>query len=241
MRSDISENEKTSLIDTGLDTKNAVQANTEANTEELTSIDNNYLINAIDTCIKDYEIENSVDIMSIKQLQFNHVLETICSRIIKPLRIDFKDIDSLYRIADIYLSICRKYNKTSSLYGYSIISNIPYSILNNNKNNIRYSVYIDIDNNYRVIDSIGINLYRLTHKGNNVVELFNTDYIMLTKKILADREHALTDKTEDGSVMALALGKIEYTWIESAKEKIQVNIMEKYQLPSDLIDKYSDN
>lgn len=232
---------KTSLLNTGLDTENAIQTNTEADTEELTSIDNNYLINAIDTCIKDYEIENSVDITSIKQLQFNHVLETICNRIIKPLRIDFKDIDTLYRIADIYISLCRKYNKTSSLYGYSIISNIPYSMLTNNTSNNRYTVYIDIDNNYRVVDSIGINLYRMKHRNNNIIELSNSDYIMLTKKILADREHALTDKTEDGSVMALALGKIEYTWIESAKEKIQVNIMEKYQLPSDLLDKYSDN
>lgn len=235
---DVLKDDKKTML---LDTENAVETNTEANTENITVIDNNYLINAIDSCIKNYEMENSIDITSIKQLQFNHVLETICNRIIKPLRIDFKDIDTLYRIADIYISLCRKYNKTSSVYGYSIISNIPYSILKSNTNNVRYSIYIDMDNNYRVIDSLGISFYRIKHKGNNIIELFNTDYTLLTKRILADREHALTDKTEDGSVMALALGKIEYTWIESAKEKIQVNIMEKYQLPSDLIDKYSDN
>ena len=241
MKTAIKDDRKTSLLDMAIDTESAIETNTEANTENISVIDNNYLINAIDSCIKDYEIENSVDITDIKQLQFNHVLETICNRIIKPLRIDFKDIDSLYRIADIYISLCRKYNKTSSLYGYSIISNIPYCMLTNNTSNNRYTVYIDIDNNYRIIDSIGINLYRMKHRNNNIIELSNSDYIMLTKKILADREHALTDKTEDGSVMALALGKIEYTWIESAKEKIQVNIMEKYQLPSDLIDKYSDD
>ena len=78
MRDAIKDDIKTRLLDTAIDPENTIETNTEADTEEIQTIDNNYLINAIDSCIKDYEIENSVDITSIKQLQFNHVLETIC-------------------------------------------------------------------------------------------------------------------------------------------------------------------
>ena len=200
------------------------------------------LKNNILDCISNYELENNISVLSIKQLQWNSVLETIAIRIIKPLHINFKDIDLLNTIADIYLSICRFYNKTSSLYGYSIISTIPYNTLISYRNNSeKNSIYIDIDNNNRVINNKGLMQYRIKHNNNRIIELFNTDYIELAKRIAADREHALTDRTEEGSVMSLALGKIEFSWIESAKEKMQVETMQNYTLPQDILKEYSEN
>ena len=101
-------------------------------------------------------------------------------------------------------------------------------------------LYIDSVNN-KVLDNIEIDIYKQLHKEAVIIKASKDIYTEIIKKIEQDRQHALTDKAENGSVMSLALGKIEYGWIESAKEKIQVEMLENYRLPTDLIDKYSDN
>ena len=204
-------------------------------------INQKYLKNRIIECIKQYEIEFNVNVSEIKQIQWNSVLEYIGENVIKALNVDIRNIDVMNTICTIYLSICRMYLKTSSIYGYSLISCIPYSTLLSYKNGNTYSVYIDIDNDYTEIESKSINVYRMHHKNNRILELSNTYYSGMIKRISADREHGLTDKTEDGSIPSLALGKIEFGWIESAKEKLQVEIAQKYTLPKDILKEYSEN
>ena len=199
-----------------------------------------YIRSQIYSCISEYEIEFNCSVQSLKQLQFNHVLEYLCNRVIKPLDIDYKNPDIIYNYSEIYISICRYSNKSTSLYGLSIFLNIDYHLLYSLKDSKIYSIYYDCTNK-RYIEKNSINNYRYYHKDSKIIELPNNLFKQVYEKIRADREHALTDKTEDGSVMSLALGKIEYSWIESAKEKIQVETIQKYQLPQDILKKYSDN
>lgn len=195
---------------------------------------------AIEQYKQEYNYSDS-ELELMKQLKWNSVLEYIGENVIKTLNIDIRNIDIMNSICTIYLSICRMYLKTSSIYGYSLISCVPYSTLLSYKNGNTYSVYIDIDNDYTEIESKSINVYRMHHKNNRILELSNTYYSGMIKRISADREHGLTDKTEDGSIPSLALGKIEFGWIESAKEKIQVQEYEKYRLPTDIIKELTDN
>lgn len=225
--------------------ENAVQTNTDgvqSDIDGLQGIDKEYLKTRITEAIQDYETEENVDCKAIKQLQWNAVLEYIADTVIKPMRLNIKDSEVCMILAKIYLSICHQNLKSSSLYGYSILSCIPYSVLLNSNKNNNY-IYIDIDNDYRYIDSKAIALYRSVdkYKGNHIIKVFNDTYTGIAKMITEDREHCLTDKTEDGSIPSLALGKIEFGWIESAKEKIQVQEYEKYRLPSDIIKELTDN
>ena len=121
----------------------------EVNTEALTAIDETETRNRIESAIEDYKIEFNTDVTSLKQLQWNSVLEYIYNNAIKPMRIDYRQVQSLITLCDIYLSICRMYNKTSSVYGYCIYSNIPYSSITAYKYNIKAikDIYIDITKN----------------------------------------------------------------------------------------------
>lgn len=219
------------------------QESTEAQAENITAsvIDKNYLKTRIIDCIKEYAIEYEIDIYSLKQLQWNSVLEYISDRVIKPIRIDYRNTDNIINLYMVYQSVCRLYNKSTSVYGYSIISSISYSTLMSYKDKTIHDTYIDIDNDYYCIDSMGINNYRLQHKDNKIIALPNTAYSQVVKMATLDREHCLTDKTEDGSIPSLALGKIEFGWIESQKEKMQVEMIQKYTLPQDILKEYSEN
>ena len=118
--------------------------------------------------------------------------------------------------------------------------NAPYSTIMGNSNK-SYNIYIDTTENI-IVDNDIINFYRINHSNNNIISVSNDIYRSLRKMIDMDRQHGLTDKAENGSVMSLALGKIEYGWIEGKDKQLQAQILEqKYALPSDLIDKYSDN
>ena len=137
---------------------------------------------------------------------------------------------------------------------YRFPDTIQYTIFRNKYKGIKYEeevnkystnkqlkdLYIDISNN-KVLDEIEIDIYKQLHKESVIVKSSKDIYTDIIKKIESDREHALTDQAENGSVMSLALGKIQYGWIESAKEKIQVEMLENYRLPGDLLSKYSDN
>lgn len=208
--------------------------------DDISAIDKTYIENAVIDVLRDYETIYNVDIESLKQIRFNHVLQYISDRIIKPLKIDYRNPYILYSISEVYISICRLCSKSVSLYGLSIFLNVDYRLLYSLKDNKAYSLYYDTDNNI-YIDSTTINNYRYKYKEHKIIELPNNLFKQVCDKIKAEREHMLTDKTEDGSVMSLALGKIENGWIESQKEKLQVETMQKYQLPADILKKYSDN
>lgn len=216
--------------------ENGIETISEAYTRE-------YLQNVIENAIDAYTERYNIDVLSISQRQWNHTLKYIYENAIKPLRIDYRNVIVLNMLVDIYLSLTALYNKSSSVYGFCIYIGIPYTTLINNKyssNNQIKDVYIDTTNN-KVLDSIEIDIYKQLHKESVIVKSSKDIYTDIIKKIESDREHALTDQAENGSVMSLALGKIQYGWIESAKEKIQVEMLENYRLPGDLLSKYSDN
>ena len=211
----------------------------EVNTEALTAFDEKTIRNAINTAIENYKLEYDTDIYSLTQIQWNHTLEYIYNNALMPYRIDYRNTELLYNIAKLYLSTCRLYNKSSSVYGLSLITNIPYSVLVNTKSS-KYNIYIDTDNNI-VIDNNRIAFYRYNNPNIHCIEIPNNTFSEVAKMVLQDRQHALADKAENGSVMSLALGKIEYGWEEGKRAQLQAEQMENYRLPSDLIDKYSDN
>lgn len=204
--------------------------------EELTAIDKSYLERRIEECIDEYKTVYKTDIFSYTQIQWNHVLDYVYKHCLYQLRIDYRNIELLDIIADIYINICRMYNKSSSLYGYSIITGIDYYIFKDNRSKNRM-IYYDIDKNI-LLDADSVIVHKIKYSCNTIIQLSNEPFIRIVKKLSSDREHSLTDKAENGSVMSLALGKIEYGWIESAKERKQLEIMEKYALPTDIMSKY---
>ena len=202
-----------------------------------------YILNRSEELIEEYEKTNNIDVLSITQLQWNYVLYYLCKNIfvLNGKRIlDYSNIDLLDSIADIYIyELCQKYNKSVSLNGFCTYTGINYNtVLSWYNGNSRQYIYIDTVTN-TVLDYSQKDLYLIQHKDANIIEIPNHKYKDLVKKIKIQREHNLTDKTESGSIMSLALGKIEYGWIESAKERKQLEIIEKYTLPSDLLQKYS--
>ena len=204
----------------------------------------NFLKNQIESAREMYQDIYNVSVDKVSQRRFNHVLKYIYDNAIYPLNIDYRNIVLLNNLCNIYLNyICPVSNKSSSVYGFCIFIGIPYTSLINNKystNKQLKDLYIDISNN-KVLDEIEIDIYKQLHKESVIVKSSKDIYTDIIKKIESDREHALTDQAENGSVMSLALGKIQYGWIESAKEKIQVEMLENYRLPGDLLSKYSDN
>ena len=204
----------------------------------------NFLKNQIENAIELYQDIYNIAVDKVSQRRFNHVLKYIYDNAIYPLNIDYRNIVLLNNLCNIYLNyVCPISNKSSSVYGFCIFIGIPYTSLINNKyssNKQLKDLYIDISNN-KVLDGIEIDIYKQLHKESIIIKSSKDIYTDIIKKIESDREHSLTDQAESGSVMSLALGKIQYGWIESAKEKIQVEMLENYRLPSDLLNKYSDN
>lgn len=188
-----------------------------------------YIENRIADIIENYSVKYSCNVREIKQLQWNDVLLHIYKNLFsynEKRIVNYNDIDFLNYIADIYISICFRYSKSTSLYGYSIYSGITYSIIKNwNTDTVRSVSYIDTDNNI-MIEYGNIALYKALHPGNKVIEISNHLYYGLCKKIVESRQHSLTDMTENGSIPALALGKIEYGWIEGKDNQLKAALLE---------------
>ena len=203
-------------------------------------LSDDYIRKRLEDGISQYETIYNVDVISISQRQYNHVLRYLYETVIKPMRIDYKNMSIINSICDSYIFFTSQHKKTTSINGFSILLGIPYTTLKNNKytENNNVFIYIDIDKNI-VVEEYTLESYRILNPNSRIISVPNHTFRSVCQKISADREQSLTDKTEDGSIMSLALGKIEFGWIESAKEKKQVEMMEKYVLPSDLLQKYS--
>lgn len=205
------------------------QVETGSVIETVNITDREYIENRVDTEINNYSIEYGIDIENTRQLKWNNVLDYINRHLFRNKDksiIDYKDILLLNMLADIYIQTCYKYNKSTSLYGYSIFIGINYNTIyawNNNRS--RNLMYIDIDSN-TVIDNDIVGAYKIKYPNRNIVEIPNNEYTQLTKKIADSRQHALTDQVENGSVMSLALGKIEYGWIEGKDKQLQAAALE---------------
>jgi len=210
--------------------------------EHIADNDITYYENRITEAIEDYKRENNIDsITSLKQLQYNSVLiyigKTVFTYNGKKL-LNYRDIQLLYDLLSIYCNISNRFNKTISVIGFSYFINLDISVLSKWKHGTnRSTIYYDIDTN-KIIDSSSITLYRMHYADHSIMELSNNLYSNLVKKIDQLREDQLKNKTEDGSIPALALGKIEYSWIEGGEKQLQAKLIESYVQPSNLLDKY---
>ena len=188
-----------------------------------------YIENRIEEIIDNYNIKYNCNVQNIKQLQWNDVLLHIYKDLFSyngNRIVNYNDIDFLNYIADIYIAICYRYSKSTSLYGFCIYSGISYGIIKdwNNSNN-RNIFYMDMDNN-TMIEYSNVTVYRILYPDHKIVEVLNTIYSRLAKKIVESRQHALQDMTENGSIPALALGKIEYGWIEGKDNQLKAALLE---------------
>ena len=210
--------------------------------ETVNDKDINYWENRIESAIEDYKHENNIDdIKALSQLEFNALLIYIGKSVFKVNNrniLDYRDIILIDKILDIYIRVCYRYKKSVSIYGFSYFIAIDYSTLNRwNNNSNRDTLYYDVDNNIYIYNG-SITFYKMHNPNLNIVEMPNTMYSALCKKIKTVREHCLTDKTEDGSIPSLALGKIEYGWVEGRDKQLQTKLLESYIAPSNLLDKY---
>lgn len=210
--------------------------------DNLSDIDIGYIKNRVNETINMYHVlYPDRDIYVMKQLQFNSVLIYIRDTVFivngKSI-LDYRDIELLLAITDLYISVCFEYIKSVSIYGYSLFTGINYNTLMKWNKNINSHVYIDTVNNIVIDSSNEVYAYKLKYPDCNVIEVPNTQYSMICQKIRVTREHALADKAEDGSVMSLALGKIEFGWQEGKLAQMQANILENYRKPSEILTNY---
>ena len=244
----------TSQVIFDLKSADSLPANQDPQTMTAAETDFNYYKNRIDGAIAQYEIENGVSVKEIKKTEWNAVLIYIYQNVFKLDRKQniqkykykpYNDSELMLLLCDYYIYLCYLYNKPINIMGYNHMLNLSDMYLNRyskdkyNTNNT--DIYIDIDNNNKYINSNSIELYKSIYNNHNIIRMPNDTMLTIKKKLVYNSERAIEDMALDGSVMALAVGKIKHGWIESAKEKIQVEMLENYRLPSDLIDKYSDN
>ena len=174
------------------------------------------------------ECHPDIDIYAMKQLTWNSVLIYIkkCIFILNGKSVlNYNDYELLENVADIYMELCYRYNKSISLYGYSLFTGIAYTTLLDWENNVhRHNIYIDMHNN-TLIPNSELSVYKMHNPEADIIEIPNNKYSTIVKKLRIAREHTLTDKAEDGSVMSLALGKIEYGWIEGRDNQIKADLL----------------
>lgn len=207
-----------------------------------------YWKNRINECISSYEIDNGVSVRDIKKVQWNAVLIYIYNHVFKRAAdpktnsrksiIKYSDIQFLNSLCDYYIYICLSNNKDVSVNGFSYMTGIPLSTLGKWKNsNTRNTIYIDSDTD-TVIENNIVNRYRIAYPEHNIVEISNNDYSNISKKLYQAREHTLADLALDGSVMSLALGKIEYGWIEGKDKQLQADLLQQRINGTDLLTDY---
>lgn len=103
---------------------------------EIVNFDETTVSNKINSLIEQYKVDNDIDnINKLTQLEFSALLDYIADSYIKPLNLlKLKDNDgSQYDmnkcciLLDIYIKLCKKYNKVVDDLGYLSISGIKYS------------------------------------------------------------------------------------------------------------------
>ena len=71
-----------------------------------------------------------------------------------------------------------------------------------------------------------------------MLKISNNAYSGIAEKLSAAREHTLADLALDGSVMSLAIGKIEYGWIEGKDKQLQADLLQQRINGTDLLTDY---
>jgi len=233
---------------TDLQPENGSAPAAAAGSAEIVSADITYFKNRILECISEYEIENNVKVKEIKKTEWNAVLIYIYNHVFKRIsdphkniqknNIDYSNIDLLLDIADFYIYISLLNNKDVSINGFSYLTGIPlYTLKRWKTGKYKSYVYMDLNTN-RVIDNNTADKYISAYKDHTVIKISNSDYMLISEKLNAAREHTLADLALDGSVMSLALGKIEYGWIEGKDKQLAAEMLQQQLDGKDLLSDY---
>ena len=112
-----------------------------------------------------------------------------------------------------------------------------YTLLCWQQGKTRDRIYID-NTTGKVIEHNQIDCYKRLHPAADIIEILNTAYSDMTKKLTAERQESLKSITLDGSIPALALGKIEYGWEEGKRAQIAAELLENSRTAADLLQEY---
>ena len=216
--------------------------------DDTSKADINYYINRIQDAINEYSAEHENEsIYKLSKTRWNAVLIYIYNKVFKPIVIKreksiipYKDINLLNELADYYIYLCNEYNKDISVSGYCKLIGISYMTLkewNIKKNRSVY--YIDLDNNNYMVADNEIKTYQLTYPNHRLVQVPNSLHTEIIKKLTVEREQSLKSITLDGSIPALALGKIDFGWIEGGLQQRQAELLDNYTAPTELLDSYT--
>lgn len=204
-----------------------------------------YYKNRILSALEEYRAINDIeDLHRISKTRWKAALRFVYESVFKPegkqrrkSALPYDDAELLDGIADIYISLCNEYEKDISLYGYSILTGISYEALHSWTKGIKDTLYYDSATN-STIRSNTVQSYRIEHPTADIIELPKTVFTDITKKLSAGRQESLRSLSLDGSIPALALGKIEYGWIEGGLQQKQAELIEQSRAAADLLQEY---
>lgn len=128
----------------------------------------NTVCNDIDKCIDDFLTENGIDkdyksIVSIKHSTVNYMFSYIYNRLFKPDRtlcnnqktfVDLENIELLQVLADKFIEICQRFNKSLGLMSFGYMIGVNYNTLgrwvsDEKLNPARYSVIKSIQEGHK--------------------------------------------------------------------------------------------
>lgn len=204
-----------------------------------------YYNNRIAAALAEYQDANQVDdLHRISKTRWKAALAYVYDLVFKPERktrrgsaLPYDNAELLSGIADLYIGICNEYEKDVSIYGFCILTGISYQAMLNWQNGQKGTLYYDMDTG-RIIQGIGISAYKAVHQDARIKEMPNMAYRDIVKKLSASRQESLRSLSLDGSIPALALGKIEYGWIEGGLQQKQAELIEQSRAAAELLQEY---
>ena len=135
-----------------------------------------------------------------------------------------------------------RYNKPISITGFSYITGISFNTIEKYSGNNKYiktRYYKDLNSNSdTVLTENELENYKKIYPDSELVEVPNYIQLGLKQKLLSASEEVLTDLALDGSVMALAVGKIKHGWIEGGLQQKQAELLDNFTSPAELLDNY---
>lgn len=187
--------------------------------------------------LNELDFANKESLISMKSNRFNYFLQYIFEMVFKADKksfcnkksiLDYSDADLMIGLCDTYLLLCNKYNKVPTLAGYCYLTGISYSLFETPE-------ILGASPNNNIIYSKCNNTYKYLQEETEIVNELGSMRLTIKKKIQNYQENSLFSSAADGSVMALALGKVKHGWTEGGQT---IRIESGNQGGASLMDKY---
>lgn len=187
--------------------------------------------------LNELDFANKESLISMKSNRFNYFLQYVFNLCFKADKktwcnkrsiLEYDNDTIMLGLCDTYLILCNRYNKIPTIAGFCYLTGLSYSLfekpelsqLNNNIiNNNSNSLYINNTLSREVEEVKSLGSLRL----------------LIKQKIQNYQENSLFSSAADGSVMALALGKVKHGWTEGGQT---IRIESSNQGGVSLMDKY---